>query len=63
MNEFLEFCQGFNIQNLIGTGVMIWLFMRHIESKMDKLEAKIDVQSQRTDRLYEMFIDLLKNKT
>lgn len=27
-----------------------------------KIERKIDMQSQRTDRLYEMFIDLLKER-
>lgn len=30
--------------------------------RMDTLDQKIENQSTRTDRLYEMFIDLLKEK-
>ncbi len=30
--------------------------------RMDTLDQKISTQSQRTDRLYEMFIDLLKER-
>lgn len=32
------------------------------ETRMNQMQSKMDMQSQRTDRLYEMFIDLLKEK-
>ena len=54
-NEVIEFLKGFNIQTLIGVFLMLWYFAKHIETKIDR-------QSERTDRLYEMFIDLLKEK-
>ena len=53
MNEVLDFFKGFNLQTIISIFLMLWYFSSHIESKIEK-------QSQRTDRLYEMFIDLLK---
>jgi hypothetical protein len=55
MEEVLEFVEGFNIQTIISIFLMLWYFTNHIEAKIEK-------QSQRTDRLYEMFIDLLKEK-
>ena len=42
-------------------GVFIVCFM-FLFSEIKHLETKIDQQSARTDRLYEMFIDLLKGK-
>lgn len=55
MDNILDFFKGFNIQTIISVFIMLWYFAHHIESKIEK-------QSQRTDRLYEMFIDLLKNE-
>jgi hypothetical protein len=55
MDQVLEFLKGFNIQTIVSLAVIVWFFTRHIEDKMDK-------QSARTDRLYEMFIDLLKER-
>ena len=31
-------------------------------SEMKRIETRVDVQGARTDRLYEMFIDLLKEQ-
>jgi len=55
MEEAIQFLKGFNIQTIISVFLMLWYFTSHIESKIEK-------QSQRTDRLYEMFIELLKDK-
>lgn len=55
MEETIQFLKGFNIQTIISVFLMLWYFSHHIESKIEK-------QSERTDRLYEMFIDLLKGK-
>lgn len=55
MENVFEFVKGFNLQTIISVFLMLWYFSHHIESKIEK-------QSERTDRLYEMFIDLLKGK-
>jgi len=60
MTEAIEFFKGFNAQTIIAMVVILWWFTRDIKSEMKLLEAKIDTQAGRTDRLYEMFIDLLK---
>lgn len=62
MNEIVGFLEGFNIQTIISMVVVFWYFTRDIKAEMKILEAKMDKQSDRTDRLYEMFIDLLKDR-
>lgn len=62
MENVIEFLKGFNLQTIISLVLIVWYFSRHIESKIQMLDSKIDQQSARTDRLYEMFIDLLKEK-
>lgn len=54
MDAILEFFKGFNIQTILSVFLIGAYFAKQIESK-------IDAQSARTDRLYEMFIDLIKN--
>lgn len=53
MDQLIDFFKGFNIQTIVSIFLMLWYFSSHIESKIEK-------QSQRTDRLYEMFIELIK---
>ena len=60
MNEAIEFVKGFNAQTIITMIVILWWFTRDLKSEVKLLEAKVDAQCGRTDRLYEMFIDLLK---
>lgn len=55
MEQVWEFLKNFNIQTLIGVFAMLWYFTHHIDTKIER-------QCERTDRLYEMFIDLLKEK-
>ena len=62
MTEIIDFVKGFNIQTILSLGIIVWAFSANIKSEMKLLEAKIDKQSERTDRLYEMFIDLLKEQ-
>ena len=62
MEDVMTFLKGFNIQTIISMFLMLWYFSNHIESKIQRQSEKIDQQSARTDRLYEMFIDLLKEK-
>ena len=44
---------------ILGVFIICFAFLF---SEIKHLESKIDQQSSRTDRLYEMFIDLLKEK-
>lgn len=62
MEKVLEFFKEFNIQTILALFFIVWYYTRDIKSEMKILEAKIDKQSYRSDRLYEMFIDLLKDK-
>lgn len=60
MDKSLEFLKEFDVQTILAMVVIFWYFTRDIKTEMKILEAKIDKQADRTDRLYEMFIDLLK---
>jgi hypothetical protein len=62
MDKLLEFLSGFNLQTILTVVVIAWYFVRDIKSEMKMLEAKIDAQAARTDRLYEMFIEIVKQK-
>lgn len=62
MDKFLEFMSGFNLHTIITVAVIFWYFTKDIKGEMKLLEVKIDRQSERTDKLYEMFIDLLRSK-
>ena len=60
MDQVLEFMKGFNVQTIMSLAGIVWLFSSNLKSEMKLLEAKIDQQSARSDRLYEMFIELVK---
>lgn len=73
MENVINFLKDFNIQTIVPIVIIFWYFSRDIKSEMKLLEDKIDKQSdridrlhemssERTDKLYEMFIDLLKDK-
>jgi len=62
MDKVLEVLTSLNLTNLVATAAIFWYFTRDIKGEMKILEAKIDKQSDRTDRLYEMFVDLLKDR-
>jgi hypothetical protein len=66
MEQVLDFLKSFNAPTLIGIGLIMWYFSRHIEGKIDanakKSDAAFAAQTARTDRLYEMFIELLNKR-
>ena len=55
MDNVMDFLKGFNVQIIISVFFMLWYFSHHMEQKFER-------QSQRTDKLYEMFIELLKDR-
>ena len=77
IQDILEFFTKFNIQTLIGMAILLWYFSKHIDSKIDskigslnnkldaniiRMDRQIEIQTARSDKLYQMFIDLLKTK-
>ncbi len=60
--DVIGFLEKLNWQTIIGMFVIGWFFTREIKATLIKLEADVKAQGARTDRLYEMFIDLLKEK-
>lgn len=66
MDNILEFLKGFNLQMIISLVGIMWYFNHHIESKLEKMETELKdlnkIQSARSDQLYQMFIELLRDK-
>lgn len=66
MEKFLEFLSGFNAQTLIGMTAIMWYFTREIRKEIKEdvsaIRNEIAAQAARTDKLYEMFVQLLKDK-
>ena len=62
MDKMLEFLKEFNVQTIISMIVIFWWFTRDIKSEMKLLEAKLDQQSIRTDKLYEIFCEESKKQ-
>ena len=58
MDKILVFFAQFNVQTIIAMIIISWYFVRDIKNEMKILEAKMDRQSDRTDRLYEMFLQV-----
>ena len=65
MDKFLEFLIGFNAQMIIVMTIVLWYFVREVKKEIHDeiklMNQQADKQSARTDKLYEMFVDLLKD--
>lgn len=66
MDKLIDFLSAFNAQTIFAMAVILWYFTREIRneirSEIAEIRSEISEQSKRSDRLYEMFIDLLKEK-
>jgi len=71
--QILDFLKEFNLHTIITCIIIAWYFVRDIKSSMKelktemkaiegRLDSQISAQAARSDRLYEMFVDLLKSK-
>lgn len=58
--EFIDYIEKLNWQTIIAMFVIGWYFTKDIKETLIKLENDVCQQGKRTDKLYEMFIDLLK---
>jgi hypothetical protein len=54
--SIIKFLCEFNLQTIITLGFMMWMFTRHIDTKFDKFDKSLAVQSARSDKLYEELI-------
>lgn len=66
MKEIIDFLGSFNVQTILAMTGILWYFTRdirnEIKKEIDEMRKENAVQAKRTDKLYEMFIDLLKEK-
>lgn len=66
MDKLVDFFNGFNIQTILAMTAVLWYFTRdirkEIKKEIDAIRQENTVQANRSDRLYEMFIDLLKDR-
>lgn len=66
MDKLLDFLNGFNIQTIIAMTVVLWYFTRdmrnEIKREIDAIRQENTVQANRSDKLYEMFIALLRER-
>ncbi len=53
--DVVNFLEKFNWQTIIAMFAICWYFTHELKMSLEK-------QSARTDKLYEMFVDLLKDK-
>jgi len=71
MDQILDFLKGFNFQTIFSLGALMYYFNKHMEGTISSFQEKVEKQisaqsariaeqSARTDKLYEMFVDLLK---
>ena len=74
MHELIEFIKEFDLHNLVCIGIVFFVITRSwrnevreetrlIKEETKSIRAEIAQQAARTDKLYEMFVDLLKEKS
>ncbi len=73
MEDLIKFLEGFQLQTIISLCVVAWYFTRQIKSEFKEeikairdetcvIREEIKEQAKRTDKLYEMFVELLKDR-
>lgn len=61
--DVINIIEKLNWQTMIGVFAVVWYFTYDIRKTLEKLEVDVKAQGARTDRLYEMFIELLKHNS
>jgi len=59
-DQILSIFTNLNWQTIIAMFAIGWYFTKDIRYTLNKLETDVRSQNARIDRLYEMFIDLIK---
>jgi hypothetical protein len=60
--DIFSYLENLNWQTIIGMFAICWYFTHDIKAGMKKLDEDMKRQGDRTDRLYQMFVDLLKDR-
>lgn len=64
MSEIIDLIKSLDLHTIIVIGVLFGYFTRNLEKSIREeihlINTKMNEQSLRTDKLYEMFIDLVK---
>lgn len=58
--DIINFIEKLNWQTIIAMFAIGWFFTKDIRQTLHKIDDDVKQQGKRTDRLYEMFVDLLK---
>jgi len=61
--EIVNIIEKLNWQTMVGVFAVVWYFTYDIRKTVEKLEVDVKAQGARTDRLYEMFVELLKHNS
>lgn len=66
VKELVDFLRELNVQTIVGMVIIWWLLSKHVDKKFEAFQMEFrresEKQSKRTDHLYEMFIDLVKER-
>lgn len=60
--EVIKYLENLNWQTIVAMFAVGWYFTKDIRDTLHKIDVDMKEQGRRTDKLYEMFIDLLKEK-
>jgi hypothetical protein len=55
--DWIELIKELNWQTIIGMFVIVWYFTRDIKQNIEKIHQDLQHQGERTDKLYEMFVN------
>jgi hypothetical protein len=68
--DVLSYLINLNWQSIVGMFAICWYFTYDLKIALKKLDEdmkeqgkRIDAQGKRTDQLYQMFVDLLKDRS
>jgi len=66
VEDLINFLNGFNVQTILSMSLILWLFIREfraeIKKEIEEIKKENSVQAARSDKLYQMFIDLLTER-
>jgi hypothetical protein len=60
--DIVTYIEKLNWPTIIAMFAIVWFFTRDLRATLHKIDNDVRDQGKRIDRLYEMFIDLLKSK-
>lgn len=61
--EILEYIVNLNWQTMIAMAAIAWYFTHDIKEDLKELKSDMKIQNKRIDTLYQMFVDLLKERS